>query len=139
MKDTQAPNKRKNMLREEDDDTIEGDESQENTEKVAEIKPKNKTEMTSVENLRICLFCNKQFDGIKMNLDHMSHKHGFYLLDVDCLIDLKGLLVYLAEKIQTTKLCVTCDRRYCNGYAVQQHMLMKQHCFMNLDFFEEEF
>jgi hypothetical protein len=51
---------------------------------------------TALETLRCCLFCDKEFDGLKKCLDHMRLKHSFILLDVDCLVDLKGLLAYMA-------------------------------------------
>ena len=54
---------------------------------------------TTLESLRICLFCNKESDGVKKNLDHMRMKHNFTILDIECLINLKGLLAYLAERI----------------------------------------
>eukprot|EP00349_Pseudokeronopsis_sp_Brazil_P009163 CAMPEP_0202956298 /NCGR_PEP_ID=MMETSP1396-20130829/800_1 /ASSEMBLY_ACC=CAM_ASM_000872 /TAXON_ID= /ORGANISM="Pseudokeronopsis sp., Strain Brazil" /LENGTH=168 /DNA_ID=CAMNT_0049673235 /DNA_START=251 /DNA_END=758 /DNA_ORIENTATION=+ len=51
---------------------------------------------TALSSLRICLFCNKDHDGVKKCLDHMSYAHSFFILDIDCLINLKGLLSYLA-------------------------------------------
>jgi len=54
---------------------------------------------TTMDSLRICLFCNKEFDGVKKNLDHMHIKHNFFLMDIECLVNLKGLLSYLAERI----------------------------------------
>lgn len=54
---------------------------------------------TSLDSIRICLFCNKKHDGLKKNLDHMLKKHSFVLLDVDCLTDIKGMLRYMAERI----------------------------------------
>jgi hypothetical protein len=57
-------------------------------------------EKTSLDSLRICLFCNKEFAGVKKCLDHMRIIHSYYLLDVDCIINIKGLLTYVAERIQ---------------------------------------
>lgn len=54
---------------------------------------------TAVDSLRICLFCNKESDGVKKNIDHMRLKHSFTILDIDCLVDLKGLLTYMAARI----------------------------------------
>jgi len=54
---------------------------------------------TTLESLRICLFCNKESSGVKKNLDHMRMKHNFTILDIECLINLKGLLAYIAERI----------------------------------------
>jgi len=54
---------------------------------------------TSMDNLRICIFCNHKSEGIKKNLDHMRKNHSFFVLDIDCLISLKALLYYVSEKV----------------------------------------
>jgi hypothetical protein len=72
---------------------------------------------TAMDNLRICLFCNHKSDGIKKNLDHMRVKHSFYVLDIDCLISLKALLYYLAEKIQAGHMCVMCHKKFPAGFS----------------------
>lgn len=54
---------------------------------------------TALDSLRICLFCNKELPGVKKCLDHMRLKHSFFILDVDCVSNLKGLLTYIAERI----------------------------------------
>lgn len=68
---------------------------------ISAIKEENEkgiSVLTTLDNLRVCLFCNKESDGIKKNLDHMMLAHSFFILDVDCIINLKGLLGYLAER-----------------------------------------
>lgn len=67
---------------------------------------------TTLESLRICLFCNLESDGVKRNLDHMRQRHNFTILEIECLINLKGLLAYTAERIQLGKLCLMCDRQF---------------------------
>mmetsp|Transcript_33564 Transcript_33564/g.24205 ORF Transcript_33564/g.24205 Transcript_33564/m.24205 type:complete len:98 (+) Transcript_33564:368-661(+) len=54
---------------------------------------------TTLDSLRVCLFSNKESDGVKKNLDHMRLKYNFYILDIECLVNLRGLLAYLAERI----------------------------------------
>ena len=54
---------------------------------------------TTLDSFRVCLFCNKESEGVKKNLDHMRQEHSFFVLDVDCVITLKGLLTYIAERI----------------------------------------
>ena len=68
---------------------------EEDSNKSKQIVP----EKTTLESLRICLFCNKENSGVKKNLDHMRMKHNFTILDIECLINLKGLLAYVAERI----------------------------------------
>lgn len=67
--------------------------NEDNGEEAAKVK-------TTLQSLRICLFCNKESDGVKKNLDHMKNRHNFVILDVECLVNLKGLLSYIAERIQ---------------------------------------
>ena len=78
--------------------------------------PENNSEeiptKTTLESLRICLFCNLESEGVKKNLDHMRHRHNFTILDIECLINLKGILAYIAERIQLGKLCLTCNRQF---------------------------
>jgi hypothetical protein len=62
-------------------------------------KTEHKHVPTALESLRICLFCNKECQGVKRNLDHMRIEHNFTILDIECLINLKGLLAYIAERI----------------------------------------
>jgi pre-60S factor REI1 len=88
---------------------------------------------TSLDSLRICLFCNKELSGVKKCLDHMRLKHSFYVLDVDCVTSLKGLLTYIAERIQLGYLCLFCSKMFRNSRRCQQHMMDKAHCFMNVD------
>jgi len=99
----------------------------------AEIKPVK----TTLESLRICLFCNKESDGVKKNLDHMKNRHNFTINDVECLINLKGLLSYVAERIQLGQLCLGCSKQFSSARRCQQHMIDKCHCIMNEDDEEE--
>jgi len=72
-------------------------------------------ERTSLDSLRICLFCNKELSGVKKCLDHMRMKHSFYILDIDCVTSLKGLLTYIAERIQLGYLCLFCNKMFRNS------------------------
>lgn len=59
--------------------------------------------------------------------------HSFIIPDADCLIDLKGLLGYIATRIQVGRLCLLCSKQFHNGQACQQHMLDKAHCIINME------
>ena len=74
--------------------------------------PTKKPKMTAVDNLRCCLFCNQECGGIKKCLDHMRKQHSFTILDIDCLVDLKGLLTYLAARIHEGYLCLYCSKQH---------------------------
>lgn len=94
---------------------------------------------TAMDSLRICLFCNQPSTGVKKNLDHMRKEHSFYILDIDCLISLKALLHYLAEKINIGHCCIKCNRSFQDALAVQNHMKDLCHCCMNSDAFDDEY
>ena len=69
----------------------------------------------------------------------MRIKHSFYILDIDCLISLKALLYYLAEKVQVGHMCLFCNKNFSSGQASQNHMLDACHCCMNSDHFDDEY
>lgn len=94
---------------------------------------------TALDSLKICLFSNTEKKTVKQCLDHMRIKFSFFLIDVDCLVDLKGLLTYLAEKIHIGNMCIFCNKVFKDGTCVQDHMVSKNHCFMNVDDFEVEY
>jgi hypothetical protein len=72
------------------------------------VKPR----MTALNNLRCCLFTNKEFSGIKKCVDHMRKYYSFTILDIDCLVDLKGLLTYMAARIHEGHLCLYCSKQF---------------------------
>lgn len=102
--------------------------------------PENKLQEhrpTALESNRICLFSNKEFDGVKKCLDHMRLAHSFVIPDIDCLVDLKGLLNYLAQRIQLGNLCLYCSKEFRTPQQAQQHMIDKEHCRINMEDEEE--
>lgn len=94
---------------------------------------------TAMDSLRICLFCNNPSTGVKKNLDHMMKEHSFLILDIDCLISLKAILHYLAEKINIGHCCIKCNRSFQDALAAQNHMKDSCHCCMNSDAFDDEY
>ncbi|KAJ3033324.1 hypothetical protein HDV00_006514, partial [Rhizophlyctis rosea] len=78
-----------------------------------------------------CLFCSKRSDTFEANMEHMAKGHSFFIPDIEYLVDLKGLIKYLGEKVAVANVCL-----YCNGKgramhtleAVRKHMLDKGHC-----------
>lgn len=63
----------------------------------------------------------------------MSLKHSFFILDVDCCTNIKGLLTYIAERIHLGYLCLFCSKMFKNSRRCQQHMMDKSHCFLNAE------
>ncbi|PSN43459.1 hypothetical protein C0J52_23085 [Blattella germanica] len=80
-----------------------------------------------------CLFCSHHSANIVKNLRHMTIQHSFFIPDVEFVIDLKGLLTYLGEKVSQAFMCLWCNDRGKTFYSVlaaQQHMQDKGHCKM---------
>lgn len=77
-----------------------------------------------------CLFCSHHSASLTKNVKHMSVAHSFFIPHIEYLQDLKGLLLYLGEKICNGYMCIWCnDRKNCfSGVdAVRNHMIDKGH------------
>ncbi|OWZ09571.1 hypothetical protein PHMEG_00017703 [Phytophthora megakarya] len=78
-----------------------------------------------------CIFCSHHADDFDSCLTHMLKEHGFFIPDVEFLVDAEGLIGYLAEKVKVGFYCL-----YCNGKGktfrthqdVQKHMTSLSHC-----------
>lgn len=90
-----------------------------------------------------CLFCNKTSSEIHENLQHMMQTHGFFIPDAEFVKDLTGFMTYLHERIRIGLLCLYCNNRGTHQFrdfqGLQQHMIDKQHCFLNTEEDEEEY
>jgi pre-60S factor REI1 len=67
---------------------------------------------TAIDSLKICLFCNHELAGVKQCIEHMSLVHSFFILDLDCVINFKGLLSYMAERVHLGYLCLFCSHMF---------------------------
>ncbi|CAO3566343.1 unnamed protein product [Mortierella alpina] len=96
----------------------------------------------------ICLFCSHSAADASSNYEHMRTAHGFFLPSTERLIDLSGMLTYLAEKLVHDHDCLWCtpsvfsqnlnpDQELHSGFAtlasVRRHMLDKGHCKLAMD------
>lgn len=80
-----------------------------------------------------CLFCNHHSRSLVRNLKHMTIAHSFFIPDHEYCIDIKGLLVYLGEKIFAGYMCIWCNdsgRSFQSAEAARAHMIDKGHCKM---------
>ncbi|KAJ8869478.1 hypothetical protein PR048_028469 [Dryococelus australis] len=80
-----------------------------------------------------CLFCSHHSRNMSNNLRHMTIEHSFFIPDVEFVIDLKGLLTYLGEKVSQGLMCLWCNnkgRSFHSADAAKQHMIDKGHCKM---------
>lgn len=93
-----------------------------------------------------CLFCQHSSADLEANVEHMTHQHSFFIPDLEYVIDLKGLLAYLGDKISVANLCLYCDvmggRAFASMEAARRHMQDKGHtkvAFHETDDSAEEF
>lgn len=77
-----------------------------------------------------CIFCLFPSKNLDDNIEHMCRVHGFFLPDCEYLVDQRGLILYLADKIEHDYICLYCNGRgkeYKNPQAVRAHMV-SIHC-----------
>ncbi|XP_029039208.1 zinc finger protein 622-like [Osmia bicornis bicornis] len=80
-----------------------------------------------------CLFCNHHSRSLIRNLRHMTIAHSFFVPDPEYCTDIKGLLIYLGEKIFAGYMCIWCNdtgRNFQSAVAARAHMIDKGHCKM---------
>ena len=78
-----------------------------------------------------CLFCPQTSDDLESNLKHMSLAHGFFIPDLAYLVDVKGLVMHLCEKVGVGNMCLYCNEKgkaFHSIEAAQHHMVDKCHC-----------
>ncbi|XP_033507432.1 cytoplasmic 60S subunit biogenesis factor ZNF622 [Epinephelus lanceolatus] len=83
-----------------------------------------------------CLFCSHHSKSLMKNVAHMTKAHSFFIPDVEFLVDLKGLIRYLGEKVGAGNVCLWCNekgRSFYSTEAVQSHMTDKSHCKLFTD------
>ncbi|KAI7901815.1 C2H2 type zinc-finger-domain-containing protein [Cokeromyces recurvatus] len=83
-----------------------------------------------------CLFCTHKSDNFEDNMQHMTITHSFFIPDIEYLVDLKGLIRYLGEKITVGNVCIFCNgkgRGMRSVDAVRKHMNDKGHCKIAYD------
>ncbi|XP_008433012.1 zinc finger protein 622 [Poecilia reticulata] len=83
-----------------------------------------------------CLFCCHRSRSLLKNVAHMTKVHSFFIPDVEFLVDLRGLVRYLGEKVGAGNVCLWCNekgRSFYSTEAVQSHMTDKSHCKLFTD------
>lgn len=117
-KKTIKPNEKK-PVDESDDEYEDVDEDEEWDEVVSENNP--------IAN-NMCLFCSNNSKNLLENVKHMSDIHSFFIPDIEYLVDMKGLLIYLGEKVCQGFMCLWCNESGKNFHSiesVQAHMIDK--------------
>ncbi|KAJ2311111.1 pre-60S factor rei1 [Coemansia sp. Cherry 401B] len=77
-----------------------------------------------------CLFCTHTAPSFEANMEHMEHAHSLFIPDLEYLVDLRGLIKYLADKISVANVCIHCNgrgRMLHSLEAVRKHMADKRH------------
>lgn len=102
------------------------------TEDPASDEEEEEVEECEDEGLGIteCLFCPHESLSFEKNMKHMSRSHSFFVPDLEYVVDLKGLIGYLGEKIGIGKMCLFCNEKskaFLSIEAVQNHMVSKSH------------
>lgn len=83
-----------------------------------------------------CLFCPHRSVILEDNMKHMTRSHSFFIPDLEFVVDLKGLLTYLCEKVGIGNMCLYCNdkgKNFLSTEAVQNHMVDKGHTKINYE------
>lgn len=92
-----------------------------------------------------CLFCNMASPDLDTNISHMHKNHGLFIpVDIEdgflrLAVDLETLMRYLHLVVFGYHECLHCHIQKQTAQAVQQHMMGKGHCRVDLDDEESEF
>lgn len=82
--------------------------------------------------VKSCLFCNLLSENLQDNLKHMGLTHGFLIPDHEYVVDYEAMLLYMQQKIRIDLVCLHCNSPgFKTPQSVQQHMLDKQHIFLD--------
>ncbi|XP_058250758.1 cytoplasmic 60S subunit biogenesis factor ZNF622 isoform X1 [Hemibagrus wyckioides] len=115
-----------------DDDEMEADEEEQMEEDSAATPAPAPGSIPVTD----CLFCSHHSHSLSKNVAHMTKEHSFFIPDIEYLVDLRGLLAYLGEKVGFGKVCLWCNEKGKSFYsteAVQAHMTDKSHCKLYTD------
>jgi pre-60S factor REI1 len=79
------------------------EEEEEEEKKIIILKSKPDT---TLDNIKICLFCNKEHGDLEQNLEHMKEEHSFFVPSQKYIKDIRSIIGYLAEKIHIGHICI---------------------------------
>ncbi|NXP57035.1 ZN622 protein, partial [Chloropsis cyanopogon] len=120
------------------DEDIGSDEEMESVEEEAEEQQAEAESVPALGAIPVtdCLFCPHHSRSLTKNVAHMTKIHSFFIPDIEYLVDLRGLIKYLGEKVGIGKICIWCNEKGKSFYsteAVQAHMNDKSHCKLFTD------
>jgi pre-60S factor REI1 len=86
---------------------------------------KNQPEITTLQDVTVCLLCNKKHENLEDNIIHMIEIHNLYIPLKSSIKRPKGFIKLLADKIFKYNACLFCDCQNFSSYkAVQNHMVI---------------
>lgn len=95
-------------------------------------------EKTTKDDPTYCLFCNSNEGTIDKNIEHMVDSHRLDVPFINCISDKKELINLILRKIFEYNACLSCDSQSFTNYkSLQNHMLDKQHTYINIDDLDE--
>ncbi|KAF8931351.1 C2H2 type zinc-finger-domain-containing protein [Dissophora ornata] len=106
--------------------------TQEELEEIMDKKIETAVHLESTD----CLFCTEKAETFESNIEHMTKAHGFFIPDIEYLVNLEGLIKYLGEKVSVGNICLHCNgkgRQIKSLEAVRKHMVDKGHCKIPYD------
>ncbi|KAF2706416.1 hypothetical protein K504DRAFT_536631 [Pleomassaria siparia CBS 279.74] len=77
-----------------------------------------------------CLFCNYRSPTFDLSVNHMGRFHGMFIPDKEFLVEPKGLIKYLHEKISVHHQCLKCNKVLHTATGIQTHMRDRGHCMI---------
>ncbi|XP_076150561.1 cytoplasmic 60S subunit biogenesis factor ZNF622 [Alosa pseudoharengus] len=119
-----------------DEEEMEADDEEEAEEEMEEGLSEKPEPIPGSIPVTDCLFCKHHSRSISRNVAHMTKVHSFFLPDVEYLVNLRGLITYLGEKVGVGNVCLWCNekgRSFYSAEAVQAHMVDKSHCKLFTD------
>jgi pre-60S factor REI1 len=115
------------------EDTIIGEKGREPEHSATTAIQSTTTEKSQALSTLSCIFCNYVSPSIELNASHMVKIHGMFIPEQSYLIDLEGLIKYLAEKVSQSHECLYCSKIKSTTAGVQTHMRDKGHCMIAFD------
>ncbi|KAI9657839.1 MAG: hypothetical protein M1831_004075 [Alyxoria varia] len=77
-----------------------------------------------------CLFCNASSLDLDANVAHMRLTHGLFIPERTHLVDLKGLIGWLHDRVHALHECLYCGVVRPTASGIQTHMRDKGHCMI---------
>ncbi|KAJ0059185.1 hypothetical protein NL108_009137, partial [Boleophthalmus pectinirostris] len=119
-----------------EDEDVEEDEDMSSEEEEEQMEQAGPAEALLPGSIPVtdCLFCSHHSRSLLKNVAHMTKIHSFFIPDIEFLVDLRGLIQYLGEKVGAGNVCLWCNEKGRSFYstdAVQKHMTDKSHCKVN--------